>query len=120
MYSLARNSPKRLIYRLLDNKQSRPENATGIADRAHLRNAPLLEAMRRKSMSKTHLTINVPISEKNSKELHQHWVEQAFSGLMAAIATDRLPKVSATERERHHNCAKKADDVRTHAKCNLL
>ncbi|VDM67928.1 unnamed protein product [Strongylus vulgaris] len=57
------------------------------------------------------------MSEESGNELYQHWVDQAFSSLMAAIATERLPKLSEAEKERHYKCAKKADDVRMHAKC---
>ncbi|CAJ0608052.1 unnamed protein product [Cylicocyclus nassatus] len=60
---------------------------------------------------------NVPMTEESGNELYQHWVDQAFSSLMAAVATERLPKVSTTEKEKHYKCAKKADDVETHAKC---
>ncbi|KAK5979265.1 hypothetical protein GCK32_000652 [Trichostrongylus colubriformis] len=60
---------------------------------------------------------NVPMSEDSGNELYQHWVDQAFSSLMAALATERIPKVSASERNRHYQCAKEADDVQAHAKC---
>ncbi|VDO96789.1 unnamed protein product [Heligmosomoides polygyrus] len=57
------------------------------------------------------------MSEESGNELYQHWVDQAFSSLMAAMATERLPKVSEMERKKHYKCAKEADDVQTHAKC---
>uniref|UniRef100_A0A7I4Y497 Uncharacterized protein n=1 Tax=Haemonchus contortus TaxID=6289 RepID=A0A7I4Y497_HAECO len=60
---------------------------------------------------------NLPMSEDSGNELYQHWVDQAFSSLMAALATERLPNVPETERKRHHKCAKNADDIQAHAKC---
>ncbi|KAK6027781.1 hypothetical protein OSTOST_06186, partial [Ostertagia ostertagi] len=57
------------------------------------------------------------MSEDSGNELYQHWVDQAFSSLMAALATDRIPKVSSAEKERHYKCAKDADDVQSHARC---
>ncbi|PIO59381.1 hypothetical protein TELCIR_19158, partial [Teladorsagia circumcincta] len=32
---------------------------------------------------------NVPMSEDSGNELYQHWADQAFSSLMAALATER-------------------------------
>ncbi|KIH51073.1 hypothetical protein ANCDUO_18844 [Ancylostoma duodenale] len=57
------------------------------------------------------------MSEESGNALYQHWVDQAFSSLMAALATERLPKVSSAEKARHYKCAKRADDVQMHAKC---
>ncbi|VDL74241.1 unnamed protein product [Nippostrongylus brasiliensis] len=60
---------------------------------------------------------DVPMSEESGDELYQHWVDQAFSSLMAAMATERLPTLPKKDREKHFKCAKDADDVQAHAKC---
>ncbi|KJH47024.1 hypothetical protein DICVIV_06911 [Dictyocaulus viviparus] len=61
--------------------------------------------------------LNIPISEEDASLLYQHWADQAFSSLMAAIATERLSRISANEQKRHYNCAKKATNLQSHAKC---
>ncbi|KJH47023.1 hypothetical protein DICVIV_06910 [Dictyocaulus viviparus] len=60
---------------------------------------------------------NIPISDEHGNALYKHWVDQAFSSLMAAIATKKLQSMSTTERTRHHNCARKAKNLQAHAKC---
>uniref|UniRef100_A0A8R1E6Z9 Uncharacterized protein n=1 Tax=Caenorhabditis japonica TaxID=281687 RepID=A0A8R1E6Z9_CAEJA len=47
----------------------------------------------------------------------QHWTDQAFSGLMAAVATRRLNLANKYNKKKHEKCAGKAMDVKSHAKC---
>ncbi|PAV87692.1 hypothetical protein WR25_03731 [Diploscapter pachys] len=61
--------------------------------------------------------IDIPIKDSDGEALHEHWIQQAFSGLMAAIATRKMKYMEDYEKEAHQKCAKEADDMELHAKC---
>ncbi|KAE9414476.1 hypothetical protein Angca_006197, partial [Angiostrongylus cantonensis] len=62
----------------------------------------------------------ITISTEAAMELYQHWLDQAVSGLMAAVATDKMSKVSEHQRAAHQACAKSAKTVQQHAKCVVV
>uniref|UniRef100_A0A9J2Q0Z3 Uncharacterized protein n=2 Tax=Ascaris lumbricoides TaxID=6252 RepID=A0A9J2Q0Z3_ASCLU len=59
----------------------------------------------------------IPISEEDTFELFEHWTSQAFSGLMAAVATKKMENLGVTDKSQLEACSKKADTVNKHAKC---
>ncbi|VDO62379.1 unnamed protein product [Heligmosomoides polygyrus] len=62
----------------------------------------------------------VTISSEAGTELYQHWLDQAVSGLMAAVATKKLENVSDIQKAAHQTCAKDAKTVQAHAKCVVM
>ncbi|KAJ1371634.1 hypothetical protein KIN20_033619 [Parelaphostrongylus tenuis] len=62
----------------------------------------------------------ITISTEAGIELYQHWMDQAVSALMAAVATDKMSKVSESQRAAHQTCAKSAKTVQQHAKCVVV
>uniref|UniRef100_A0AC35FK37 Uncharacterized protein n=1 Tax=Panagrolaimus sp. PS1159 TaxID=55785 RepID=A0AC35FK37_9BILA len=52
-----------------------------------------------------------------SIHLFRQWQDQAVSGLMAAIASKKISKVSREDAIAHEICAKSADTVLKHARC---
>ncbi|CAB03459.1 MLt-TeN (mlt-10) related [Caenorhabditis elegans] len=61
--------------------------------------------------------LSLPISKEAGTELWQHWTDQAFSGLISAIATRRLNLVEKYDKKKHEKCSSKAHDITSHAKC---
>uniref|UniRef100_A0A8R1DRV7 Uncharacterized protein n=1 Tax=Caenorhabditis japonica TaxID=281687 RepID=A0A8R1DRV7_CAEJA len=61
--------------------------------------------------------LSIPITNEAGRELMQHWTDQAFSGLISAIATRRLNLAEKYNTKKHEKCAGKAMDVKSHAKC---
>ncbi|CAI5441077.1 unnamed protein product [Caenorhabditis angaria] len=61
--------------------------------------------------------LKVPISREAGKELLQHWTDQAFSGLISAIATRRIKGANTYNQNRHETCASESHDLVHHAKC---
>uniref|UniRef100_A0A914DQ90 Uncharacterized protein n=1 Tax=Acrobeloides nanus TaxID=290746 RepID=A0A914DQ90_9BILA len=55
-------------------------------------------------------------------ELYQHWTDQTFSGLFAAVASKKLRNAPAHVKDKVAQCSKNANTVILHAKCisNLL
>ncbi|EFP05188.1 CRE-MLTN-5 protein [Caenorhabditis remanei] len=64
--------------------------------------------------------LTLPISKKSRTELWQHWTDQAFSGLISAIATRRLNLVEKYDKKKHEKCSSEAHDITSHAKCLLV
>uniref|UniRef100_A0A914VBG6 Uncharacterized protein n=1 Tax=Plectus sambesii TaxID=2011161 RepID=A0A914VBG6_9BILA len=62
-------------------------------------------------------TINVPLGEKGTHDLYLHWMEQAISGLMAAIANSESERISDEARSDLFVCSKNATNIPSHAKC---
>ncbi|KJH43367.1 hypothetical protein DICVIV_10614 [Dictyocaulus viviparus] len=62
----------------------------------------------------------ITISTEAGIELYQHWLDQAVSGLMAAIATEKLARVSDIQKAAHNTCTKSATTVQAHAKCVVV
>ncbi|RCN34906.1 hypothetical protein ANCCAN_19244 [Ancylostoma caninum] len=62
----------------------------------------------------------VTISTEAGTDLYQHWLDQAVSGLMAAVATKKLESVPEYLRTAHQTCAKGAKTVQAHAKCVVV
>ncbi|KAK0400870.1 hypothetical protein QR680_015487 [Steinernema hermaphroditum] len=59
----------------------------------------------------------VPIGDEATVSLLQRWHNQAFSGLFAAFANQRLPNLSDDEKTRLQECSSKATEPATQAKC---
>ncbi|KAL6733611.1 hypothetical protein Aduo_004244 [Ancylostoma duodenale] len=62
-------------------------------------------------------TLRLPINNTATEELLDKWMNQALSGLMAAVASNRLDQMDSDDREEVHQCSKKANTVPEHAKC---
>ncbi|EYC26032.1 hypothetical protein Y032_0011g1522 [Ancylostoma ceylanicum] len=62
----------------------------------------------------------ITITEEGGRKLYQHWTDQAVSGLMATVATNKLKNVGHTEKLAHKQCNKKAKTVKEHAKCVVI
>ncbi|ULT91736.1 hypothetical protein L3Y34_009415 [Caenorhabditis briggsae] len=62
---------------------------------------------------------HVDMSTESGEELLEHWSTQGFSGVIAAIATRRIPLVEKYQQEAHQKCASKAETIWEHAKCLL-
>lgn len=61
--------------------------------------------------------LRVDLNETSSEELLEKWLSQAFSGLMAAVASKKISKMSAEQQEILSKCSKEAKEVPAHAKC---
>ncbi|KAK0393588.1 hypothetical protein QR680_000292 [Steinernema hermaphroditum] len=61
--------------------------------------------------------LDIPLGEEGTHELHGHWIGQALSGLMAAVATERAENIAKHHRDELFACSKKASDIHQHAKC---
>ncbi|KHJ75388.1 hypothetical protein OESDEN_24996 [Oesophagostomum dentatum] len=59
----------------------------------------------------------ITITDEAAIKLYQHWTDQAVSGLMAAVATNKLKNVGQAEKLIHKECNKNAKTVKEHAKC---
>ncbi|VDK50825.1 unnamed protein product, partial [Cylicostephanus goldi] len=61
--------------------------------------------------------IVITITEEAGRKLLQHWADQALSGIMAAVANNKLKSIGYTEKIAHKKCNKGATSVVAHAKC---
>lgn len=61
--------------------------------------------------------LRVDLNETASEELMDKWLSQAFSGLMAAVASKKIAKMPAEHQDIIKKCSKEAKDVPAHAKC---
>ncbi|GMT15050.1 hypothetical protein PFISCL1PPCAC_6347, partial [Pristionchus fissidentatus] len=61
--------------------------------------------------------LHVPLNETASVDLMEHWLRQAFSGLLAAYASNKLDTVDEDVREELAVCSKDAHTVPAHARC---
>ncbi|WKX96111.1 hypothetical protein Q1695_012513 [Nippostrongylus brasiliensis] len=61
--------------------------------------------------------LKIPLNETSTDELLDKWLNQAVSGLMAAVASGRLDQLDSFEREDVHRCSKQAHSVPEHARC---
>lgn len=59
----------------------------------------------------------VDLNETSSDELLEKWLSQAFSGLMAAVASKKISQMPAEQKDILQKCSKSAKDVPTHARC---
>ncbi|EYC26024.1 hypothetical protein Y032_0011g1517 [Ancylostoma ceylanicum] len=62
----------------------------------------------------------ITITEEGGRKLYQHWTDQAVSGLMATVATNKLKNVGHAEKVAHKQCNKNAKTVKEHAICVVL
>ncbi|EYC26018.1 hypothetical protein Y032_0011g1514 [Ancylostoma ceylanicum] len=62
----------------------------------------------------------ITITEEGGKELYQHWTDQAVSGLMATVATNKLKNVGHAEKIAHKQCNKGVKTVKQHATCVVM
>ncbi|KAF7636861.1 hypothetical protein Mgra_00003804 [Meloidogyne graminicola] len=60
---------------------------------------------------------NVPIKDDHVEAIFQHWADQAYSSLFAAIANQRLKTLKKPIRDDFGNCSKHATNIPLHAKC---
>lgn len=86
---------------------------------------------RKQRLSHDGQTTILPISDEAGLSLYQHWLDQALSGLMAAVAHQRLllssiasnrstcryGNLQSKERKRLEKCSKIAKTAHAHAKC---
>ncbi|CAI2347291.1 unnamed protein product [Caenorhabditis sp. 36 PRJEB53466] len=61
--------------------------------------------------------LRVDLNETSSEELLDKWLSQAFSGLMAAVASKKISKMPAEQKDIIQKCSKEAKNVQSHAKC---
>lgn len=61
--------------------------------------------------------LRVDLNETSSDELMDKWLSQAFSGLMAAVASKKISKMPAEHQDIIQKCSKEAKDVPAHARC---
>ncbi|KAL3084626.1 hypothetical protein niasHT_034665 [Heterodera trifolii] len=61
--------------------------------------------------------LNIPLDLDGTLELYQHWMDQAFSGMFAAVANQKMSKTSENVREEMGRCSKQVKDVISHANC---
>lgn len=61
--------------------------------------------------------LRVDLNETSSEELMDKWLSQAFSGLMAAVASKKISKMPAEHQDIIQKCSKEAKDVPAHARC---
>ncbi|KAK6728416.1 hypothetical protein RB195_005826 [Necator americanus] len=61
----------------------------------------------------------ITMSTEAGMKLYQHWTDQAVSGLMAAVATNKLKNLGHAEKVAHKQCNKEVKTVAQHAKCVL-
>ncbi|PAV89769.1 hypothetical protein WR25_22426 [Diploscapter pachys] len=59
----------------------------------------------------------VPISETAGEDLTLHWINQAFGGLMAAIATRKMQHMEEYDKQSHEKCVQDAHELDEHATC---
>nr|CAD2131825.1 unnamed protein product [Meloidogyne enterolobii] len=60
---------------------------------------------------------NIPIRDDHAEAIFQHWVDQAYSSLFAAIANQRLKTLKKPIRDDFGHCSKHATNIPLHAKC---
>ncbi|KAF1754035.1 hypothetical protein GCK72_020593 [Caenorhabditis remanei] len=72
-----------------------------------------------KSPNYKNKAFHVEISTESGEELLEHWSTQGFSGVIAAIATRRLPLVEKYHHATHQKCASEAKTISEHARCLL-
>uniref|UniRef100_A0AC35FF69 Uncharacterized protein n=1 Tax=Panagrolaimus sp. PS1159 TaxID=55785 RepID=A0AC35FF69_9BILA len=61
--------------------------------------------------------LNVPLNADGTVQLLQHWTDQAFSGLLAAVAEKQKKLLGIDFHDDFESCSKKAVSVNKHAKC---
>uniref|UniRef100_A0A183CLD1 Reverse transcriptase domain-containing protein n=1 Tax=Globodera pallida TaxID=36090 RepID=A0A183CLD1_GLOPA len=61
--------------------------------------------------------LTVPMDLDGTLELYQHWMDQAFTGMFAAVANQKITKSNTNVREKMERCSKQVTDVISHANC---
>uniref|UniRef100_A0A8R1HXW7 Uncharacterized protein n=1 Tax=Caenorhabditis japonica TaxID=281687 RepID=A0A8R1HXW7_CAEJA len=62
-------------------------------------------------------TIQINTTQDSVLELSNHWIEQAFSALIATVANEKISKISHLESKFHEKCVKSVKSIEDHAKC---
>ncbi|CAD6199637.1 unnamed protein product [Caenorhabditis auriculariae] len=62
-------------------------------------------------------TLDIPISTEAGEELFEHWTNQAFAGLISAIATRKMKTMESYDKDAHEKCSKEAKEIEKHAQC---
>ncbi|XGW13037.1 hypothetical protein V3C99_013575 [Haemonchus contortus] len=62
-------------------------------------------------------TLRLPINKNDTEALFDKWVNQALSGLMAAVTAGRIEQMDTDEQEELKHCSKSAYTVPDHAHC---
>ena len=76
-----------------------------------------VESVKSTHNHKSRDAITIPIENKHIDDLHEHWIQQAVSSLMAAIANEHIDTMDETKRNDLFRCSKSADTVPMHARC---
>uniref|UniRef100_A0A0N4ZC58 Heat-labile enterotoxin, A chain n=1 Tax=Parastrongyloides trichosuri TaxID=131310 RepID=A0A0N4ZC58_PARTI len=61
--------------------------------------------------------LKIPISNEATDDLHRHWSEQAISGLMAAVSSNKMHLMKKSAKHELEACSKNAYNIKDHAKC---
>ncbi|KAK5979264.1 hypothetical protein GCK32_000651 [Trichostrongylus colubriformis] len=61
--------------------------------------------------------LRLPLDGNATEELLDKWMNQAISGLMAAVASGRLDQLDSDQRDELQRCSKAANTVPEHADC---
>ncbi|CAB3408909.1 unnamed protein product [Caenorhabditis bovis] len=62
-------------------------------------------------------TIEVNTTQEAVLDLSNHWIEQAFSALLATVAQEKVNEVPHLEMKLHEKCVKSIKTIEAHAKC---
>uniref|UniRef100_A0AC35U552 Uncharacterized protein n=1 Tax=Rhabditophanes sp. KR3021 TaxID=114890 RepID=A0AC35U552_9BILA len=62
-------------------------------------------------------TIDIPIGQEATDDLHRHWSEQAISGLMAAVSSHKMHLMKKDAKTQLEQCSKNAFNIKDHASC---
>ncbi|KAL3091107.1 hypothetical protein niasHT_027867 [Heterodera trifolii] len=60
---------------------------------------------------------NIPIGTEQTMELYQHWIDQALSGLLAAVANKKMKSLPRPAQDEFGECSNVANSVPRHARC---
>uniref|UniRef100_A0A914I061 Uncharacterized protein n=1 Tax=Globodera rostochiensis TaxID=31243 RepID=A0A914I061_GLORO len=72
------------------------------------------EEKRAKFFSRVH---SIPMQTEYAMELYQHWIDQALSGLLAAVANKKLKFLPRPAQDEFGECSGAAKTVPLHARC---
>uniref|UniRef100_A0A914HFA0 MLt-TeN (Mlt-10) related n=1 Tax=Globodera rostochiensis TaxID=31243 RepID=A0A914HFA0_GLORO len=72
------------------------------------------EEKRAKFFSRVH---SIPMQTEHAMELYQHWIDQALSGLLAAVANKKLKSLPRPAQDEFGECSGAAKTVPLHARC---
>ncbi|CAI2297706.1 unnamed protein product [Caenorhabditis sp. 36 PRJEB53466] len=62
-------------------------------------------------------TLLINTTQASVLELSNHWIDQAFSSLIATVANEKIATISHLETKFHEKCVKNVKSIEEHAKC---